>query len=125
MGLMPQRTASRVELGRLAKFAAQLYLSCRHAARKPRKPDEADIVPLLDKVNAITARRLGQVVLKGQLIAAAEFFVEPWTRCPCGLRFVAQVEPYLSTADVQRLHELWDTQVDVEAEIAAFLAQSE
>jgi hypothetical protein len=116
-----QRIPDRIELDRIAKFGEQLYLSCHRAARKP----ERDITPVLDKLDEITARPLGKVVRQGKLLAAAEFFVDPWTRCQCGLRFLAQVEEFLAPSDIQRLKELWEVQVDLHAEITAFLAQAE
>jgi len=74
--------------------------------RRPVEPGEPDWTLVLDELNRMTAGLVRQMVLNGELLAAAEFLVDPWTRCPCGLRFVAQVEQFLPPSDVRRLHQL-------------------
>lgn len=117
------RIPDRVELERIGIFSEQLYLSCNRAARDAS--GDSEVRPVLDKLDQITAQTLRKIVMQGKLLAAAKFFVDPWTRCRCGLRFIAEVEEFLLPDDIQRLLELWEVQVDIDAEMAEILAQAD
>jgi len=96
----------RVELTRLASFAAELYVACHRTERAQRPESPSDqIVAGFDR---LIAGVIQDVVLRGDLVAAARIMIDPDTRCCCGLRFLAQVEQYLDGLMVSELQALWE-----------------
>ena len=71
-----------------------------------RTPSKADLARLAAAVGQMMHRRIEA----GHLLELAEDLVHPGSGICCGLRFLAQAEPFLEPADVTRLHALAESQ---------------
>jgi hypothetical protein len=109
-------TIDRVELERLAQFAVSLYVGCNSVERSTRPVTVWE--PLISAIDRFSADFIREDVMRGDLKAAAETLLDPWSRCCCGVRFLAQVENYLDPADVRELQARWEqAAVDFDEEL--------
>lgn len=96
----------RVELERLADFGAKLYVTCHRTERAQRPQSSSE--PIIAGCDQLIAGVIRDVVLRGDLVAAARIMIDPDTRCCCGIRFLAQAERYLDGAVVSELQAIWE-----------------
>ena len=101
---------SKSDLKRLAAVAEALYVSCHLVEYDAPSTRDPALTAGLKRV----ARKIGQMkrdrIEAGHLLEQAEDLVHPGFGIACGLRFLAQAEPYLDPVDVSRLQALAQSQ---------------
>lgn len=118
---MPHRTPTEADLKRLGAFAEDLWVRCHHAGYDARP---TVWTPGLKRSAVLTGRWVRERIEAGHLLDQAEDLVHPAWGCCCGLRFLAQAEPFLDPVDVQRLQELSESP-EARKELARLVAACE
>ena len=104
------RTPSKADLARLAAAAEALYVSCRTAQYDAPSPRDPALTIGLKRIAQSIGQMMHRRIEAGHLLELAEDLVHPGSGICCGLRFLAQAEPFLEPADVTRLHALAESQ---------------
>jgi len=104
------RTPSKADLARLGAAAEALYVSCRTAQYDAPSPRDPALTIGLKRIAQSIGQMMHRRIEAGHLLELAEDLVHPGSGICCGLRFLAQAEPFLEPADVTRLHALAESQ---------------
>lgn len=108
--LNTMRTPSKSDLVRLGAAAEALYVSCRTAQYDAPSPRDPALTIGLKRIADAIGQMIRRRIEAGHLLEQAEELVHPGSGICCGLRFLAQAEPFLEPADVTRLHALAESQ---------------
>lgn len=101
---------SKDDLQRLGAAAEALYVSCRTAQYDAPSPRDPALTIGYKRLAAASGQRIRRRIESGHLLELAEDLVHPGSGICCGLRFLAQAEPFLEPADVTRLLALAESQ---------------
>ena len=104
------RTTPKADLARLGAAAETLYVSCRTAQYDAPSPRDPALTIGLKRIAQSIGQMMHRRIEAGHLLELAEDLVHPGSGICCGLRFLAQAEPFLEPADVTRLHALAESQ---------------